>query len=245
MRAGLHPERLKRIAEMESGHFWFVGRWRLVERLREKHIGARRPRVVDVGCGTGRNAERLTAEGFDVVGLDRRREQLPAARGGGPQALFAQADATSLPFAPGAFGAALLLDVLEHVDDAALLSELHRVLAPGGLAFITVPAVPWLWSHRDDAAGHLRRYTRRTLEAALRASRLEVVEIRSYQCVLFPLVVLMRMLGRKRPLARDLEDRPLPALNALFTRINIAEVRLGDSVRLPWGSSLVAVGRRP
>jgi SAM-dependent methyltransferase len=155
-----------------------------------------------------------------------------------------RADATRLPIADNVFGAVLLLDVLEHVDDHAALAEVHRVLRPGGVAVITVPAVPWLWSYRDEAAGHLRRYGRRQLVQAITGARLAVLAVQYYQCLLFPLVAATRLLGRRGPRLRDLEERPSRRLNSMMAWVNLTEVRLGDAIPWPWGSSLVAVCRK-
>jgi hypothetical protein len=69
-----------------------------------------------------------------------------------------------------------------------------------------VPAMPWLWSYRDEDAGHLRRYTRRRLNRLLVGAQLRVREMRYYQCLLFPLVAVTRLFGRKRPGLRDFEE---------------------------------------
>jgi SAM-dependent methyltransferase len=146
-----------------------------------------------------------------------------------------------LPCGSESFDVVLLLDVLEHVDDVSALREASRVLSPGGFLFLSVPAFPRLWSYRDEDAGHRRRYTRTSLEQTVRGAHLEIREIGYYQCLLFPLVVASRVLGRRGPAAREAEDLPFVGLNALCALVNRFEVALGAVVRWPWGSSLVAV----
>ena len=64
--------------------------------------------------------------------------------------------------------AAGLFDVLEHIqDDRGALTNLHRVLQPGGRLYIAVPAYNFLWSGEDDHAGHFRRYTLNLLRQRL------------------------------------------------------------------------------
>ena len=234
-------DRLTRLSAIEGRHFWFAGRRALFDRLRRKYLRLSPGRVLDVGCGTGSEAARISSEGLAVVGLDRRPESLRAARPSAGRLGMLNGDAVQLPCGGESFDAVFLLDVLEHVDDVSALREARRVLSPGGFLFLSVPAYPRLWSYRDEDAGHRRRYTRASLEKAARAARLEIREIGYYQCLLFPLVVASRIFGRRGPFAREAEDLPFTGVNALFRLVNRFEVSLGGLVRWPWGSSLVAV----
>ena len=237
-------DRLDRIAELERWHFWFLGRRLLIQQLLDRHVPPGPQPILDVGCGTGSLAAALAAQGRRVTGIDLHLAGMRAPRRQLPRAALVQADALRLPLKGDCFQAALLLDVLEHADDRALLAELHRVLCPGGLALVTAPAMPWLWSYRDTAAGHLRRYTRRSLQAALEQARFQVQELRYYQFWLLPVLALTRLLGRRGPAARDMEERPRPGLNRLLAAANLLEVRLGRWIAWPWGSSLAAVCRK-
>ena len=243
VKSRFRPDRLARLSQLERWHFWFVGRRVLLDRLLDKYL-RHQMRILDVGCGTGLMPAILTRRGYHVVGLDLRPEGLRATRQVLPGANLIQAEATRLPLAENQFAAVLLLDVLEHVDDQALLREVRRVLQPRGVVVMTAPALPWLWSYRDEAAGHLRRYTRQRLERIIADSQLEAREIRYYQCFLLPVVIMTRVLGRQGAGPRDLEERPLPILNAVMSWINRLEARLSEVISWPWGSSLVAVGRK-
>lgn len=236
--------RLTRLAEIERWHFWFIGRRKLIARLLDKYLRNREGLLLDLGCGTGLMVENLVRAGYRVVGLDRLPEGLTVARQLGGGAWPVQSEATRLPLRSGVFGGVLLLDVLEHVEEKELLHEVRRILAPGGVLVITVPAIPWLWSYRDEAAGHLRRYRRRQLARLLEAGGFQVKEMRFYQCILFPMVLLTRVLGKKNPGLRDFEERPLPAFNRALTWVNRLEVRLGEVIPWPWGSSLAVVGQK-
>lgn len=241
--AGFPLERLERIREMERWHFWFAGRRARLDRLLRAYLAT--PRLVlDVGCGTGLTLEQLAGP-HRVVGTDLRDEGLRALRERDEGAWVVRADATALPFRDGVFDLVLLLDVLEHVPDAAALAEARRVARPGGLVAVSVPALPRLWSGRDRAAGHLRRYTRRGLERLLRDGGLAVEALGYYQFFLLPLVVLSRLSNRSSDRPVELEERPPRALNRVFTAINRAEAALADIVPPPLGSSLIAVARRP
>lgn len=241
---GFSFDRLSRLAQLERWHFWFVGRRALLARLMKKYLRERDLLVIDLGCGTGFMLEMLTRQGYRMVGLDLRPEGLRAARQMQTSAWLLQAEAVHLPLKDNTFDVILLLDVLEHVDDRTLLAEIVRIVRNGGWVFISVPAMPWLWSYRDEAAGHLRRYTRQHLSSVLAQTHIHVQEIRYYQCWLLPLVAMSRFFGHSGPMMRDLEERPFPALNSVLAWMNTMETRLSAVIAWPWGSSLMAVCRK-
>ena len=144
-------------------------------------------RVLDVGCGGGRHAFEVYRRGADVVAFDLDPAELTpvtsmfgAMRAAGEASPRASAtavsgDATAMPFGDGAFDRVIAAEVLEHIlDDQRALHELARVLRPGGLAAITVPAflperLCWALSaeYSQVPGGHVRIYTRPELEAKL------------------------------------------------------------------------------
>ncbi len=241
--AAFKRERLERLREIETWHFWFAGRRELIARLLREYAVA--PGVaLDLGCGTGAGLRKLERDGRRVLGLDLRPEGLAATRRQRPECWLVQADADSLPLGDATVDLITALDVLEHVDDRAALAEIRRVLRPGGVAVLTVPALQWLWSYRDEDAGHRLRYGRRELQARLAAAQLRVVWLNYYQVFLLPLVALTRLLGRHGPALRDLEETRLPLLNGLLRSISVLEAQLSQRLTWPAGSSLIAVCQR-
>lgn len=78
---------------------------------------------------------------------------------------------TPLPYPNGSFDLVCLFEVLEHVEeDAALLAEVHRVLAPGGRLFFSCPMNPDYWTYYDKVVGHVRRYRAAELRDKLQAA---------------------------------------------------------------------------
>jgi len=237
-------KRLDRIALMELWHFWFVGRCALIKSLLEKYTGNKPQSILDIGCGTGLMPEILAKQEHRLVGVDLRPEGLALRKSLYADFRGIQADAGNLPFKNNIFDVVLLLDILEHADDKTVLSEVKRIQRMGGLALITVPAIPWLWSRRDENAGHRRRYTRKKLFYLLNEIPLTILTIRYYQFFLFPLIVISRLLGRKWLQIQDREEHPPAFMNKTMCLINQLEISIGNWMLWPWGSSLVAVTQK-
>ena len=142
---------------IEGRHWWFVGRRRLFLRLIEDRFPqARRPiDVLDFGCGTGAFLEHLERfGGVSAVDADPHAVAFCHARGRTEVVLAPRAAA--LPFGDGSFDLVTTLDVIEHIDDdVAALAELRRVLRPGGLLLVAVPAYRFLWGKQDEVAQHM------------------------------------------------------------------------------------------
>ncbi len=232
--------RLQKISAMEKSHFWFRGRETLIEKIVQEKLSPS-AKVIDFGCGTGRIVEKLAEKQFQAVGLDLRKEGLIELKKRRPDLLLVQANAEAVPFLDSSFDAALLLDLLEHVDDKAVLKEACRLVRPGGLILLTVPAHSWLWSERDELAGHRRRYSKKQLRNLLNTVALQVEEIGYYHCFLFPFFIFSRILSRWVSKVLDLEER---SSSPLLTKIALAEARLARRISLPIGSTLFAIGKR-
>jgi SAM-dependent methyltransferase len=233
-------DRIERLIEMEREHFWFAGRRILVDALLRRHAPGRGAELVDVGVGGGYYAELLSERGYRVTAVDFLAGGLRRLGTVAPAVRRLRSTAEQLAMRDGAFDCALALDVLEHTDDEPAAAELYRILRPGGVAVVTVPAFSWLWSYRDEAAGHKRRYTRRGLEELLRGAGFAVRQAGYYGCLLLPLTALSRFAGRVTPATRDMEDVPPWAVNQIFRAINCGEARVGTRLAWPVGSTVFA-----
>ena len=226
--------------EAEDRLWWYAGlRAHVLNRLNQCLPRGRTGRVLDVGCGAGRLMGELRRYG-EVIGMDVELQALRFTGSRGERWLC-QADARDLPFRDGSFNAVLALDVVEHVeDDRHALREIGRVLAPGGVAVINVPAFQWLWSGKDEQAHHHRRYTRRELLGKLPPS-LRVAHVSFWNTVLLPPIALTRAFQRARGINPDLakELKPPEAVNRLLTGLMRLEAPLVSWPGLPFGVSLL------
>ncbi len=239
------------LAGVEREHFWFAERRALVwDVLRRAGVAARiaggeTVEAVDVGCGTGFTAAWLSRRGLPTVGLDANANfSADAARA----ADLLAGDITAVE--PAAeFDCLLLLDTLEHLpDDVAFLRHAAKALRRRGIVVITVPAFAWLWTDADDYAGHLRRYTKRTLRGMLGVALpgARVLELRYFYGSVLPLYLLRKIVPSR--LARTLwrTELALPAFaNAVLGAIVRAERRITGARGAPAGTSLVACVRLP
>jgi ubiquinone/menaquinone biosynthesis C-methylase UbiE len=202
--------------------------------LREKLLldlfrsGSPGPRVLNAGAGTGSFSLRLAENGFDVTSVDASSAAVEVLRRRVPGEV-AQADVTTLPFADAAFDAAVLGEVLEHVeDDRGALEEVARVLRPGGVLAVSVPADPKRFGPSDRWAGHVRRYSRQELLSACEAGGFTVERCRAWG---FPFAALYHRYLYERRLDRHGASAPRrwerPAIAVLSAILQIDRLFVG------------------
>lgn len=246
--------------ELETYHWWFVGRRHLFLRLIEAILpdlprSGRRLRIADIGCGTGVNLDALAPFGT-VVGTDISDTALAFCRERKPYVLC-QAPMASLPYRTDSIDLLTAFDVLEHgEDDRAMLDEAFRVCTPGGMALFSVPAYAFMWGDHDVAAHHFRRYTAADIRGRVEASGFAVHRITHVNTLLFPVSVVfrhgknalggaLRRLGRETPARSDFRSTAPPLLNPLLLRVFRTESRLLHHFDLPFGLTICCIARKP
>jgi SAM-dependent methyltransferase len=159
-----------------------------------------------------------------------------------------QASATALPFADGSFSGVVALDVLEHIpDDRAAAQEIARVLAPGGMLYVTVPAYRSLWSSHDVALMHQRRYVAQEVRDLLTGAGLEMVRLTYTVSFFLPLVWTIRMIRKRlKPKGAPRADVALTprAVNGFLRAILDMESSLVLRAPLPFGLTVFAAARK-
>lgn len=242
----MHPREYEILAQVEDQHWWFCSAHAVaLETLVDLRPAAKR--ILDAGCGTGgflRRLSQLRPE-FTLFGLEPWAWAVRQSRVKS-QAQVCQADIQRQPFADQSFDAAISLDVLCHeaVDPLAALIELRRVLRPGGLLILSLPAYKWMMSAHDRHVGNVRRFSPHNLRDLAQAADFRVDGLFFWNSWLFPLMALRRLVGREAQ-SSDVKPWP-PLLDSLFRGILTAErkcARLG--LRLPFGGSLLVALEKP
>ena len=240
---------LEATARAERDHFWFRGFRRFVTPLVAESVrGVAHAMILDCGCGTGHNLALLRRYGR-VAGIDLTWTGLMFAHGMGERAV-AQASATLLPFPDATFDVVTSFDVIYSLDDAAekaALDEMRRVLRPGGHLIINVAALEMLRGNHSVLGGELRRYSRASLTTRLIGSSFEVRRISYTNAAILPIVASVRLLQRLSGHEESQQEISIPAapINAALSAALALEAAAFRIVNMPFGSSLLALARRP
>jgi 2-polyprenyl-3-methyl-5-hydroxy-6-metoxy-1,4-benzoquinol methylase len=248
---------------MQERHFWYRGRhrflWRAVNHwIAARSFGERRMRCIDIGGACGGWVRYLLerATPAEVAVGDSCRSALDLASTVVPQRVARyHLDVANLNWHER-WDVVFLLDVLEHItDDCGALQEVYRAIAPGGLVFVTVPALRFFWSSYDEFDGHRRRYSRGDLVNVTSRAGFEVLDTRYFNFFLSPLVLLTRFLTALRSKNASMSKRldvyrrshsvPPHWINTALAAVFAAETPLGHAMPFPWGTSCLAVLRKP
>jgi SAM-dependent methyltransferase len=188
-----------------------------------------------------------------VVGSDAFPQALRrlAARGIGTP--LVQFDITRCPLPDACLDAIVALNVLEHIDDdGRALAELKRILKPGGIAYIEVPAGPRLYDVYDRMLRHHRRYGRGELVRKASRAGFDIPWSSHLGCFVFPAFALVKRRNRRLLSAAPEEQRAEVARRITASRASASlalalrlEGWLGRIVRFPFGVRSVSVLRRP
>jgi ubiquinone/menaquinone biosynthesis C-methylase UbiE len=249
-RCGVEIKEYEKTYNLEDSYWWFVGKRRIAQNLIEGFIPLnQREAILDVGCGTGATIRFLNHYGR-AYGIDVSETALCFCQ---KRALsrLSRASALRLPFADSSFSLITAFDVLFHeevVDDLTALREFHRVCRRGGSVLISEPAFNFLWTGHDIAYHGRWRYVASELKSKLEKVGFQVVKLSYSNALLFPFIFAFRMwkrLSKPFPEARS-DLKPLnPYLNKALLAVYNLEALLVRKTRLPVGSSVVCVARKP
>ena len=233
---------------VEQSHWWYTGRRKILTRFLEdisRRVTERRPRILDVGCGTGANLLMLSKFG-DAEGVDVSEDALAFCRERGLEQVKLGA-AEKLPYDDDTFDLVTALDVVEHLDDdLAGLREMRRVLRPGGHVLLFVPTFMFLWGLQDDVSNHRRRYRLPELRRVLEQAGFEIERTTYANITFFLPILLVRKLMRVTGIKAESENNiTVSALNGVLGKLFGAESVVLRYTNIPFGVSGLCVARKP
>jgi ubiquinone/menaquinone biosynthesis C-methylase UbiE len=226
----IQAEVLEGLATAVNHRRWFV-------ELALDHLG---DNPIEIGSGLGDYAlewaahfERFTATEADPDRLLLLKERLTATPNVEVRQMLLPTDEENV------YSAAVSYNVLEHIkDDVAALRSMARLVRPGGAIVLIVPAFPFAMSPVDVATGHFRRYTRRSMAAALHGAGLRIEHLRYVNALgllgYYMATSVFQLAPREGPMVKFYDRYVLPLTKG-------AE-RL---VRTPFGQSVFTVARVP
>jgi SAM-dependent methyltransferase len=213
------------------------------------------PVVLDVGCSSGFLLEALreSLPRARILGADYIPELLERLAARLTDIPILQFDLRHCPLPDRSLDAVTCLNVLEHIDeDSKALRHIHRVLRPGGLAHVEVPAGPNLYDIYDEHLMHHRRYRLKDLRALAIAAGFKILEATHLGVLVYPAFAYVKRRNRallrltpdekKRIIAGQIRSTGSSPFLDLALKI---ESTLGNWVSFPIGIRCVLVLRKP
>jgi SAM-dependent methyltransferase len=232
------------IAQLEDQHWWYAGMRQIAADLVRTLPLPPHAQILDAGCGAGGGLKWLSAFGA-TAGIDLHPLAIHYA--GRVSTRLTQGSIQQLPFAAETFDLVTSFEVLYHLavtDDEAALSELARVLRPGGWLMVRVPAYDWLRGAHDRQVHTRQRYAPAELRQKIARSGLTLRRLTSVGLGLLLPAILGR-LGQSPDQAHTDVRLPPPTLNWLLTRLLATESVWLRGFDLPAGLSLLALAQKP
>lgn len=245
----MSPVEIETMRSVEDNLWWYRGlRGHVVASIKPPHPTFK---LLDAGCGSGGMLARLRKHfpEASLTGMDYVNRALELTRDRNTGAELAQGSADALPFGESEFDVVLSLDVivLHGIDDQKAVTEMYRVLRPGGMFIINVAAFDFLRGSHDAATNMARRYTKERLKNLLRNAGFTISSLSYWNMALMPAVAAVRWASRTRAQEPNVRSdlKPMwPPLNALLSQIAQLELATSRRVPLPFGTSLFAVARK-
>lgn len=220
-----------------------------------RHLPAGAPVVLEVGCSSGfmlRDIQQAFPQAV-LLGGDFVSGPLEALGAVLPTVPLLQFDMRSCPLPDRTVDAVVMLNVLEHIDrDADALREAWRILKPGGIAVIEVPAGPDLFDDYDRQLMHHRRYDMQTLAGRAREAGFEILRRSHLGFLVYPAFWAVkkknRRFGTRTAEAGQRRVRSQIRYTRKLSLLGVAmqvELVLGKCVRFPAGIRCLVTGRKP
>ncbi len=243
----MDPSFYKEYFELERAHWWFLARRNIITSLIERFIGVPHGQTIfDAGCGSGFFVRYLQKMGYQAAGADGFGPAVDYGRQQQGIQGISIMDQEKIDAPDASYDCVLALDVLEHLEDETkMIREMKRVLKPGGIMIVTVPAYRFLWGVQDTVAHHFRRYVRgEIVDTVVRGGGVRPIFSSYYNSLLFVPIAAVRLLFRWFHIdtQRHSDYEIGPAwVNSLLYWIFNCEAYLLRLMSFPFGVSIVVV----
>lgn len=233
--------------QAETSHWFLSARRHLIIKLLRSR--QKNEKILEVGCASGVLLQALARQGFSsVYGAEISAEAINQCRERGLNNVTL-IDSEQLPFPDGTFDVLISSDVLEHIDqDQKALADWCRVLKPGGVALLMVPAFQFLWSDHDVVNNHFRRYVKKELLAKMEQAGFTIVRSSYWNFFLFFPVSILRIVSRLRRRGKHAPKDQLysfgPLNYFLEKLLRLENYLIIHGINFPWGISIMAVAAK-
>lgn len=233
----------KLMFEVEDTHFWYKGMRKITNTLLEKYLPKNnRQKILDAGCGTGKNIMFLKkygkVSGFDIssqaITYCKKRKLTNIKLG----------SIDEIPYKNNVFDLVTCFDVLGQIEVRNInksIKEFKRVLKPGGILLIRVAAYDWLKGYHDKAVHTKHRFKKNELEKLLTINNLKVIKTSYANCLLLPISILKRLLNK----TIDSDVKQInPQVNWFLNMPFVLESLFLKYFSLPFGLSVIIVAKK-
>jgi SAM-dependent methyltransferase len=242
------PSKIYDSSEINSGAhgFWATERANLIAAmLCNKSITT----LWEVGAGNGNAAIPLRNLGINVIPIEPLQSGAITLVKNGFPTFHSTLEDLKLP--SNSIGAIGAFDVIEHLENPnVLLSEIFRVLQPGGFFVCSVPAYKWLFSDFDVSIGHYRRYSKAELKNTLNSAGLGIVKFEwLFGFLVVPAFLLRRipyLFGRRRSFGQlNRTNNPNNYFFNSIVQLLSLTVRIEKALKIGLGLSVLCVSVKP
>jgi SAM-dependent methyltransferase len=228
------------LIERQQRHWWYKGRRVILKSILNKYLSPSSLKILEIGCGTGGNLSLLKQYGTVSAMEMNPFAAAYAAKLSGMEIKTGRLP-DNIPFKEQ-FDVICLFDVLEHIaDDKSAFLKTSKMLKPGGIIVLTVPAHKWLYGIHDTIAHHFRRYSSADLKK-LSINEMNLLRFSHFNFILFPFLILSRLIDKRLKAEKSAGyQTPVKLINTLLCFLFSLEKHLITKMSFPFGGSAFAV----
>ncbi len=244
----MDPNAYKTMFSVEDTHWWYIGMAAIFKEIFTHWVPNNNLRILDEGCGTGGSMHNWLSDFGSVTGLDISMVALEHCHLRHLNKLIL-GSICQMPIQSASYDMVTSFDVFYEKTVPEVLTaikEINRVLLPGGFLVLRVPAYNWLHGRHDDAVNTARRFTRKEISILLRSGGFLVRHSSYVNSILFPVILVKRMLEKYFTTGKTVSDFYVPGklVNRILTFILKAESPMVSRFGLPFGLSIAVVAQK-